>query len=534
MKTNPGTYHIEIQTHRKNPYGIIRTSYRENGKVKHKTIATLPGLTLEQLRAMQAALQCKSLPKADFKILSSREFGASYVALSIAKELGLHKMIHSHYSQDWVKSSLAMIIGRLVFQGSKLSLSHCSSYSALWEVCGIAGNIDVDTHCYESMDKLFVRQEAIQQALAKKHLQDGTLVLYDITSCYMEGEYENSEIVEFGYNRDRKRGHEQIVISLPCNKDGCPVAAEVFKGNTKDETTVIDKINELKQKYGLERVVFVGDRGMVTQAVYDKIDHATVKSITALNHGNIQELCDKGTIQMSLFDEMNIVEIIDGDVRYMLCKNPAMKQKEATARKRLLELTCAELDKIVASTRKTKYSKAVRVGRVIDKYKMSKFIIIEGSDNSVTYKLNNDKIEKESALDGCYIVLTDVPADDMSALDTVKSYKSLIKVEQAFRSLKTTQLEMRPIYHKTDDRIKCHVFICMLAYYIMWHMKQRLKPLAEVDGVGKDRKFSFKYIIECLKSIRREEVQFLDAKINITTTPTEEQSNLLKLLGVAV
>ena len=452
-------YHLEIQTHRKNPYGVIRTSFREDGKVKHKTIATLPGLSLGQLKAMQAALQNKMVPKSEFAVLSGREYGASFVGAAMAKELGLHKMIHSHYSQSWVKSALAMIVGRLVFQGSKLFLSHCTSYSALWEICGIEGEIDVDKHCYDAMDMLFSRQEAIQKSLAKKHLQDGTLVLYDITSCYMEGAYEDSELVSFGYNRDRKRGHEQIVISLLCNKDGCPIAVEVFPGGTKDETTVLDKIDEIKYKYGINNVIFAGDRGMVTQTIYDNIDRATVKTITALNHSNIAALCDKGIIQLSLFDEENIVEIIDEDVRYMLCKNPMMQRKETATRSRLLELTCAELDKIVASTRKTKYSKAVRMGRKIDKYNMGKFIIIEGSDNDISYKLDNEKIENEAALDGCYIVFTDVTAENMTALETVKSYKSLIKVEQAFRSLKTTHLEMRPIYHKTDERIKCHVFI---------------------------------------------------------------------------
>ena len=237
---------------------------------------------------------------------------------------------------------------------------------------------------------------------------------------------------------------------------------------------------------------------------------------------------------MSLFDEKNIVEIIDGDVRYMLCKNPVMGQKETATRKRLLELTCAELDKIVASTRKTKYSKSVRIGKAIDKYKMGKFIIIEGSDDNVAYKLDNSKIEKESAIDGCYIVFTDAPAEDMSAMEAVKNYKSLIKVEQAFRNLKTAQLEIRPIFHKTDDRIKCHAFICMLSYYIMWHMRQRLKPLEEVDGVGKNRKYSFGYIMECLKSIRKESVQFLDATTSVITTPTDEQANILNLLRVAL
>jgi len=534
MKRKSNSYHLEIRTNRKKPYGLLRNSYREDGKVKKETICHFSGLTLEQLQLIKSSLQGKAIMKDDFKILSSHEYGASYAGLAIAKELGLHKFIHSQYSQPWVKSSLAMIVGRLVYQGSKLSLSHCSTYSSLWEICGVDEKIDVDIHCYDAMDKLFSRQEAIQLALANKHLKDGTLVLYDITSCYMEGEYENSEIVAFGYNRDRKRGHEQIVISLLCNKDGCPVAVEVFKGNTKDETTVIDKINEIQQKYDVKNIVFVGDRGMVTQSVYDKIDHKTVQTISALNHNSIQELCDKGTFQMSLFDEKNIVEILDGNKRYMLCKNPVIKEKEAAARKRLIELTCEELDKIVQSTRKTKYSKAVRAGRVIDKFKMAKFIIIEESDDIFNYRLDTDKIDKESALDGCYIVFTDTSCLDMTALETVESYKSLIKVEQAFRNLKTAQLQMRPIFHKTDDRIKCHVFICMLAYYIMWHMKQRLKPLDEQDGVGGNRKYSFSHILENLKSIRKETIEFADVKSSIITTPTEEQSKILNLLNVAV
>ena len=534
MNTKSSPYHLEIQTHRKNPYGVLRTSYRENGKVKHKTIASLPGLSLEQLRTMQAALQNKAVPKEDFKILSSREYGASFACFSIIREIGLQKAIHSRPVQEWVQAACAMIVGRLVYAGSKLSLSKCSAYSSLWEVCGIQGGIDVDTHCYDAMDKLFLRQEAIQKALASKHLQDGTLVLYDITSCYMEGEYEDSEIVDFGYNRDKKRGHEQIVISLLCNKDGCPVAVEVFKGNTKDENTVLDKINEIKQKYGILNVIFVGDRGMITQAKYEQIDHSTVKVISALNHGKIQQLNDKGTIQMSLFDKNNIVEVIDGDIRYMLCKNPLMEEKEARTRQRLIQKTTEELDKIIASTRKTKNSKAVRAGRIVNNYKMAKFIIFEGSDDNLTYRLDKAKIELESRLDGCYVVFTDVPADNLSAFEAVKSYKDLIKVEKAFRNLKTAALEIRPVYHKTDDRIKCHVFICMLAYYVMWHMRQRLLPLREIDGIGPNRKYSFNYVMKTLEAIRKETVSFMDAQTTIISTPNEEQTHFLKLLGVAV
>ena len=531
-KANP--YHIEIQTHRKNPYGLLRTTYREDGKIKHKTIASLPGLSLEQLRSMQAALQNKAVPKDEFKILSSREYGASFACASILRELGLHKAIYSRPSQEWVSAACAMIVGRLVYAGSKLALSNCDVYSSLWEICGVKGSIDVNTHCYEAMDKLFARQDAIQKSLAKKHLHNGVLVLYDITSCYMEGEYQDSELVDFGYNRDKKRGHAQIVISLLCNKEGCPIAVDVLKGNTKDETTVLDKIDEIKQKYGIEKMIFVGDRGMITESKYKKIDHELVKVISAINHGGIRKLCDKNIIQMSLFDEKNIVEVVDGDLRYMLCKNPAMAIKEADTRKTLLKKTTEELDKIIKSTRKTKNTKGVRAGKIVNKYKMAKFIIFDGNDENLSYRLDEAKIEQETCLDGCYIVFTDTLPEDMDRLEAVKSYKSLIQVEQAFRHLKTATLEIRPVYHKTDDRIKCHVFICMLAYYLMWHMWQRLLPLREMDGIGEDRRYSFDYIMKSLEAIRMETVCFLDAQTHIISTPNEEQAHILNLLGVAV
>jgi transposase len=534
MKRKSNSYHLEIRTNRNKPIGLLRNSYREDGKVKKETICQFSGLSIEQLRLIKASLQGKAIIKEDFKILDSREFGASYAACSIAKELWLHKAIYSRYTEDWVKSAIAMIVGRLVFKGSKLSLSHCCSYSSLWEVCGITGPIDVKTNCYDPMDKLLERQEAIEEFLAKKHLTDGTLVLYDITSCYMEGEYENSELVAFGYNRDKKHGHEQIVISLLCSKEGCPIATEVFAGNTKDETTVINKINEIKQKYSLSKIIFVGDRGMILQTTFDKIDHQTVKVVSALSHGKIQELCDNDIIQLSLFDEQPTVEIISGDLRYMLCKNPIMEAKETATRRQLLDLTCAELDKIIASTRKTKNSKAVRAGKIVNKYKMAKFIIFDGADDDLSYKLDKDKIEKESALDGCYVVFTDVSKSDLSAKEAIETYKSLIQVEQAFRSLKTTQLEIRPVYHKTDNRIKCHVFICMLSYYIMWHMKQKLIPFFEANEAGAKRKYTFDYIIEILKSIRKESVSVSGVETYVLSTPNVEQNRILNMLGVAM
>jgi len=424
-------------------------------------------------------------------------------------------------------------VGRLVYAGSKLSLSHCGPFSSLWETCGIGG-VDVNCHCYEAMDALLQRQDSIQKKLAKKHLFDGTLVLYDITSCYLEGEYQGSDLVSFGYNRDKKRGHEQIVISLLCSKDGCPVAVEVFKGNTKDETTVLDKITELKEKYGIERAVFVGDRGMVTQAKYEQLNHETIKVISALTHNAIKSLCERKVIQLGLFDEKDVAEVIDGNLRYCLCKNPDMAAKETATRQALLEKTTEELDKIVACTIKTKYSKEMRAGKVVNKYKMGKFIIFEGTGEGLKYRLDEAKIEQESLLDGCYVIYTDVLPEDMTALEAVENYKSLMRVEQAFRNMKTLRLEIRPIFHKKDERIKCHVFICMLAYYVMWHMKQRLRPILETDGVGADRKYTFYHIIETLKCIRKETVEFCGTKSSVITEPTDEQSYILKLLGVSL
>ena len=532
MKRKSNSYHLEIRTNRKSPYGLLRRSYREDGKVKKETISTISGLSLEQLRAIQAAIQGKTILKEELKIIESREYGASFACSQLMKQLGLHTDIFSRPSEDWVRSCLAMIAGRLVYAGSKLSLSHCGTYSALWEVCGIDGDIDVNTHCYDAMDKLLERQGAIQRKLAGKHLSDGTLMLYDITSCYMEGKYEDSDIVDFGYNRDKKRGHEQIVISLLCSKDGCPVAVEVFKGNTKDETTVLEKINEIQEKYGIDKVVFVGDRGMITKTKYNQINHETVKVISALSHKSIETLLAKEVVQLNMFDEKNIVEVIDGNLRYCLCKNPDMAVKEGETRQALLKKTLEELDKIVASTKKTNYSKEVRAGKVVSKYKMGKFIIFEGEGENLKYSINQEKINQESGLDGCYVVFTDVSEEDMTAVETVKNYKNLMKVEQAFRNMKTVRLEIRPVYHKTDERIKSHVFICMLAYYVMWHMIKRLQPFFDTNGVGVNRKYTFDYIIEILKTIRKETIEVCGAKSSVITTPNNEQNQILNLLGI--
>ena len=403
----------------------------------------------------------------------------------------------------------------------------------------------------------------IQKKLAKKHLKGGSLVLYDITSSYLEGEYKNSDIVRFGYNRDGKKNHEQIVIGLLCNKEGCPVGIEVYPGNTKDETTAIEKINQLKNKYHLDNIIFVGDRGMITKSTLSKIkDDQDVKTITAISRNEIFKLLEANKIQPDLFDENNIHEVIDPDdnkTRYCLCKNPLIKEDNEKQREKLLELTLEKLKEIKNYKRATTIDKlGARIGKALEKYKMGKYIIwnIDPNQNNgnkddnnsngvadnnkisknhkISYQINQDAIDKAKLLDGCYIISSNVDQKEMSGQEIVCNYKRLELVETAFRNLKTVQIEMRPIYHKTDNRIKSHVFLCMLSYYVQWHMKRRLASLFESDGTGKNRKWSFKGVIETLKQITQNKTAANGITFYQNSNPTIQQRKILDLLKVTI
>lgn len=540
MKQNKQRVHLEIQTHRKNPRGLIRTSVRKDGKNTHETISTLTGLTMEQLVLIQAALQGNVVLKKDFVIKDSKEYGASYALLQLAKDLRLDKMIYSRPSETWVQDSLAMIIGKVIYAGSKLSLTRIATDSCLWNVCGIDDEtIDVNAHCYQSMDKLFERQDAIQRKLAAKHLNDNSIVLYDITSSYLEGEYEESEIVTYGYNRDKKKGREQIVIGLICNREGCPIAVEVFRGNSKDESTVEDKIIQIKDTYGVKNAIFVGDRGMITKTQFERIQENEtnyIKTISALTHAQLAHLCEKDCVEMSMFDEHKIIQVIDPEnpqIRYGLSKNPIRGQKDKATRQILIAKTEDAIGKIAALKRPSDdATTGVRVGKIVNKYNVGKLLTVEIKDGKVTWERNENKIREAEALDGLYVIYTDVKEEEMNISEVVQTYRKLIGVEQAFRNLKTAQLEIRPIYHKTDDRIKCHVFLCMLAYYLMWNAKQRLTPLFETDQVGQNKKYTFEHIIERLKSIRKETVEIEGIATKVITECDEEQQIILNYLNV--
>ena len=490
MQTRHGTLHLEIQTSRRSPVGLLRTTFRKDGKMQHTQHGRITGCSVGQLKLLQLAFREQVLPADDpqaFQIRSSREYGASDAILALAKQLGLDRVLSSR-PEPWVNSVLAMIVGRLVYAGSKLSLCHHHPNTALWELCGITETPDVEIHCYEPMDKLLKRQRAIQKKLAQRHLISGHLVLYDITSIYFEGADKDSELVRFGDNRDRKKGVEQVVVGLICNAQGCPVGVEVYSGNTKDEATVVEKIQAIKKHYGIEKIIFVGDRGMVTQHNIDILqDEAGLQMIGALTHGEMIKLLKEKVIEFDLFDEREINEVIDPSnpaQRYCLCRNPATAQREGATRKRLLALTETGLQEIAADKRNTTPEKlGARIGKMLATYTMGKFIdwSIEADENNtasqqhrLVWSVNADNVAHEQSFDGCSSIRTDVNNTQMNAQEVVGAYKSLTCVARAFRNLQTVQLEVRPVYHKADDRIRAHVFLCMLAYYLQWHMEERL------------------------------------------------------------
>jgi len=528
MKLRSNSLHFEIVKGTTKHSGYIRNSYREDGKVKHQTISKISGVSLEQLKNMKAAFDGNAIKLDDIKITGGREYGASSLLFDLAKKIGLDKVIYSR-NEPWVRDVLAMIIGRIVYQGSKLSLSKCGDYSALWEICGV-GNVDVNRNCYDSLDELLARQNSIQKKLAKKHLDDGSVILYDITSSYLEGEYEDSALADFGYNRDKKRGKKQIVIALVCTKDGCPIAVEVFRGNTTDCTTVQDKIIEIKDKFGISKFTFVGDRGMLTQKNLNAVNgenYDGIDTITALTHSAIKALCEHKNVQISMFDKDTITEVIlpeEPSVRYALKLNPVRRKDEFNGRIALIEKTEVELAKIAIPKRKTDDTTlASRAAKIFSKYKTGKYFNWAIIDTKIVFSRNENVISEEEIYDGFYVIRSDVSADNMTISEVVEAYKSLINVEQAFRNMKTVQLEMRPIFHKTDERIRAHIFLCTLSYYLLWHMNKALKPLC-------DSKYTTSHVLETMKSQQILKLNVAGVASEIIAEPSDIQRRIRHLV----
>jgi transposase len=519
--------HFEIMKGTTKPSAYIRNSYRENGKIKHQTVSRINGLSLEQLQNMKAAFDGETLKLGDMTISNGREYGASAMLFELAKIIGLDKLIYSKF-EPWVRNVLAMVIGRIVFQGSKLALSNVSEISCLWEVCGVHdAEINVNHHCYDAMDELLARQKQIQKKLASKHLAEGTVILYDITSSYLEGEYEDSKTVAFGHNRDKKCGKKQIVIALICTKDGCPVAVEVFSGNTSDCTTVQSKINEIKTDYGISSFVFVGDRGMLTQKNIDEC--GDIDTITALTHSAMKILCEEKNVQLSMFDEKTTTEVIlpeEPQVRYGLCKNPLKAEQDAITRSNLIEKTEGRLAEIAIPKKKTnEKTLAARAEKVFCKYKTEKYFSWDIKDMKIVYSRKQELIAREEKYDGLYVIRSSVSNDVMNISEVVETYKALTNIEQAFRSMKTVQLEIRPIYHRTDDRIKAHVFLCMLSYYLLWRLNKSLAPLYKNRPA-----FTRDHVMEVMKSLQKSTLTIAGVSTETIAKPTDIQQIIQNLV----
>ena len=486
--------YIESVPNRGSPPAILlRESYRDGGKVKKRTLLNLSDWPADRIAGFKMLLKGGTVIPAEqqaITITRSLPHGHVAAALGTARKIGLDRLLgpDGNRCRDLV---LGMVISRLLEPGSKLAaaraLSPDTASSSLGQQLGL-GIVDED-ELYTALDWLAVRQPVIEIALAKNHLTGGTLVLYDVSSSYLEGRC--CPLAKYGYNRDRKRGKLQIVYGLLCAADGCPIAIEVFEGSTADPMTLTSQVTKLKERFGLNHVVLVGDRGMITQArITEDLTTAGLDWITALRAPAIRALRDAGALQMSLFDERDIASITSPDFpgeRLIVCRNRALAAERARKREDLLAATERELARIAATVaRKRQLLRGaaeigLEVGAVLDKHKMAKHFTLDITDSRFAFARKTEEIAAEAALDGIYVVRTNLPAAVLDDASTVRSYKSLSLVERAFRCLKTVDLQIRPIYHWLADRVRAHVFLCMLAYYLEWHMRQRLAPMLYDD-----------------------------------------------------
>jgi len=560
------------------PAVLLRESYREHGKVKVRTLANLSRWPEHKVEKLQRAL--KGLPPkmdlaAAFEVGRSLPHGHVAAVLGTARHLRVEELIDpaSSRRRDLVT---AMLVAQVIAPASKLACARglrtaTATTSTLGEVLGLSGCDEDDL--YEAMDWMLERQDAIEKALAKRHLADGMLVLYDVSSAAFEGR--TCPLGKIGHPRDGVKGRLQIVYGLLCSTAGVPIAIEVFDGNTADPKTLTAQIQKLKGRFGLARICLVGDRGMLTNArISDELRPAELDWITALRAPQIKALVEAEALQLSLFDEQDLIEISSPDFlgeRLVCCRNPALAEQRARKRQDLLTATENQLQTIAAATRRERRPLrgteriALRVGKVINHYKMAKHFHTEITDTSFSFSRNQDNIAAEAALDGIYVLRTSLPDTALTDGEVVARYKGLEDVERFFRTL-NSELDVRPIRHRLAERVRAHMFLRMLSYYISWHMKQALAPILFVDndkpaGAAKRsspvaaaqrsdaalakaaRKrttentpvHSFTSLLTDLATICANQIQPTDDLPAFTkiTTPTPEQRRAFELLGVS-
>jgi hypothetical protein len=557
---------------------LLRCSFRKDGKVKHQTLGNLSGLPADVLEFIKLRLDGEldeNAPHSPFEIVRSLPHGNVMAVLETAKSLGLENLFASRRcrERDLV---MAMVVARILSPRSKLSTN-----AALREETAkhtLADELqlgEVDVHeLYAAMDWLGTRQIRIENKLAKKHLQDGQLVLFDVSSSYYTGR--ESPLVKRGYSRDHRKDRPQIVYGLLCDSEGRPIAIEVFPGNTSDPPTFTEIVARVRKRFGINRIVFVGDRGMITTARINE-DLRGVEGldwISALRTEGIRKLMEAGTIQMSLFDNQDLAEVTSelfpGE-RLVVCRNPALAEERSRKREALLVATEKNLEAIRLAVLRARnplrgeQAISLRVGKEIGKFKMAKHFELTITKNTFSYCRKEQRIQAEAALDGLYVVRSSVEKKQMDSDRVVANYKSLARVERAFRCLKTVDLSLRPIYHRNEERIRSHVFICMLAYYVEWHMREKLRPVLFADddreaaeearqsavspaqrSPSAKRKDalrrtddghpvqSFRDILQDLATLCRNRIRIpsVEAEYEKLTTPTSYQQHVLELLNI--
>jgi Transposase DDE domain len=559
------------------PAVLLRESWREDGKVKTRTLANLTHWPDRKVEALRRVLRGETVIAAAERVEIERSLPHGHVAavLGTLRRIGLDRLVPRR-PERLAKLALALIVARVIEPAAKLAtarqLSEATAAHSLGAVLGL-GEVDED-ELYRALDVLGPAQPAIEKALARRHLKDGMLVLYDVTSSYLEGRC--CELARFGYSRDGRPDRPQIVFGLLCAADGCPVAIEVFEGDTADPQTLATQIDKLKKRFALKRVVLVGDRGMITSArIEAELKPAGLDWITALRAPAIQALAaDDGPLQLSLFDDRDMAEISSPDFpgeRLVVCRNPDLAAERARTREDLLAATEKDLAKIKAATTRARNplrgeaALALKVGAVLGRRKVAKHFRLTITEETLSFVRDAAAIAREAALDGFYVLRTSVPAETLDAATTVLAYKSLAHVERAFRSLKSIDLDIRPVHHRLAGRVRAHVFLCMLAYYVAWHMRRTLAPLlfedhdrkaaaasrsspvapAEVSPAARAKArarktedgepvHSFRTLLADLATLTRNTVRFGDnLPMTVLSRPTPLQQRAFGLLAVA-
>ena len=496
MPSRTGTAHVVTtsRTYKGTTYRthLLRRSYRENGNVKNETLGNLSHLPEPLIEIVRRSLQGETfIPLGQaFEFVASRPHGHVHAVEVAVQRLGLAALLAATPSRERERV-LAMVAARIVAPSPKLATTRWRHTTTLASEFGVLDTDEDDL--YAAMDWLLVRQDAIQKKLAARHLSEGGLVLYDLSSSYFEGT--TCPLAKLGHNRDGKKGLLQVNYGLLTDARGCPVAVSVHEGNVADSATFLPEVQRLRERFGIEQLVMVGDRGMISNKAIDELRELDgVGWITALKSASIRTLVEQGQLQLGLFDERNLVEISSPEYpgeRLVACRNPQLAKLRALKREELLVATEKSLQQIKERVDAGRLKKAdaigLAAGKVVNRYKLAKHFELAIGENRFTFERKGEAIAAEAALDGIYIIRTSVVAARMDAAECVRNYKALANVERAFRSLKTVDLKVRPIHHRTADRVRAHILLCMLGYYVEWHMREAWRELmfADTDQAAK-------------------------------------------------